>query len=59
MSSYSSNSKADLSGELSSLDIGSYNESSNNEEKEAANADIINTLSVCAACGKEGDGDII
>ena len=55
--SSNSSSKADLSGELSSLDIGNNNESSNNEEKEAANTEIINTATICANCGKEGDGD--
>ena len=49
-----SNNMADLSGALSALNIGSGNES-NNEEKEA----VTNTNSkiICAACGKEGDGD--
>ena len=52
MSSDISCSKADLSGALSSLNI-NVNES-NNEELEAAN---INSVAICAACGKEGDGD--
>ena len=53
----SSNSKADLSGELSLLNI-DVNESNNNEEKGgASNAEIISTVSLCANCGKEGDGD--
>ena len=51
MSSDISNSKADLSRALSSLDIGSNNEL-NNEEKEAVTN--INSVAICAACGKEG-----
>ena len=54
----SSAGSTDLSGELSSLNIGSGNESNNNEEKGgASNAEIISTVSLCANCGKEGDGD--
>ena len=50
-------SKADLSGELSLLNI-DVNES-NNEEMGggSSNAEIINAATVCANCGKEGDGD--
>jgi TPR repeat protein len=49
---------ADLSGALSTLNIGSGNESNNNEEEEAVtNAEIISTVAICAACGKEGSGD--
>ena len=45
------NNKEDLSGALSTLNIGSGNESNNNEEEE-------NTITmICAACGKEGEGD--
>ena len=54
MSSDISNSKADLSGELSLLNIGSGNQL-NNEEKEAVTN--INSVAICANCGKEGDGD--
>ena len=53
MSSNSSN-NVELSGELSLLNIGSGNES-NNEEKEAITK--INSVVLCANCGKEGDGD--
>ena len=48
---------ADLSGELSLLNIDGNESNKNKEEKEAANAEIINNISLCAACGKEGDGD--
>ena len=45
------NNKEDLSGALSTLNIGN-NESNNNEEEEE------NTITmICANCGKEGDGD--
>ena len=44
---------SNLSGALSSLNIG--NTKSNNEEKDAATN--INSVAICAACGKEGDGD--
>ena len=69
--SSNSSSKANLSGALSSLNIDVNNES-NNEELEAANAEIINAATIigtsnnadnidnvitCAACGKEGEGD--
>ena len=54
--SSSSSSKANLSGALSSLNIGGGNES-NNDKQKAANVEIINTATICAACGKEGDGD--
>ena len=46
MSSSGSSSSTDLSGELSSLNIGSGNEK-----------ETINYVAICAACGKEGDGD--
>ena len=55
MSNSDSTCKANLSGELSLLNI-DVNES-NNEEKESANSEIINSITVCAACGKGGDGD--
>ena len=45
---------ADLSGALSTLNIGSGNESNNEEEEAVTN---INTATKCASCGKEGDGD--
>ena len=48
----------ELSGALSSLNIGSGNgngNESNNEEKEAVTN--INSVAICAACGKESDGD--
>ena len=55
-----SNNKTELSEALSSLNIGGSNES-NNEEKEASTNDSDRrnsvTTSICAACGKEGDGD--
>ena len=57
MSSDSSN-NVELSGALSSLNIGSGNgngNESNNEEKEAVTN--INSVAICAACGKESDGD--
>ena len=56
MSSDSANNSAELSGALSSLNI-NVNES-NNDKQEAANAEIINTVAICANCYREGDGDI-
>ena len=55
MSSESS-SNAELSGALSSLNIGDRNERSGGE-KDADDNNIINTAAVCANCGKEGGGD--
>ena len=49
-----SSSKADLSGALSSLNV-EDNELASNEEMHSNN--IIDTISLCAACGKEGDVD--
>ena len=46
MNSDSINNNSEFSGALSSLNIGS-NESNSNEEN----------ITICAACGKEGDGD--
>ena len=51
-----SSSNVEISRALSLLNVVGNNES-NNEELEAANTEIINTVSLCAACGKEGDGD--
>ena len=45
------------SGELSSLNIGSNNESNNEEKDEASNTDDTNTVTLCANCGKQGDRD--
>ena len=49
---------ADLSEDLSLLNIGSNNESNNNEEKEATSTETDNkntaTILLCANCGKEG-----
>jgi TPR repeat protein len=55
MDSDSINNMGELSGALSSLNIGSNNES-NNEEKESStnDNDNINTVTLCANCGKEG-----
>ena len=56
MSSDNINNDTEISGALSSLNIGSNNES-NDEEKVANNTDINTTaITTCAACGKEGDG---
>ena len=57
--SSNSSSEAGLSGALSSLNIGSNNESSNNEETGGATNDDndIHPAAICANCGKEGDGD--
>ena len=54
--SYNSCSKADLSGELSLLNI-DVNESNNEENEASTNAEIINTATKCTNCGKEGDSD--
>jgi hypothetical protein len=56
MSSDSINNDTDISGALSSLNIGGGDDDeNNNEEKVANNTDINNTaITTCAACGKEG-----
>ena len=59
MSSDNINKNAEIiSGALSSLNIGSSNNESNDEEK-AANNTNRNTaaITICAACRKDGDGD--
>ena len=52
---------ADLFEDLSLLNIGSNNESNNNEEKDATSTDTDNKNTVamllCANCGKEGGED--
>ena len=52
---YRGGSEAGLSDALSSLNIGSNQSKSNDEEKEAT--DDINTAIICANCGKEGPED--
>ena len=52
---YQGGSEAGLSDALSSLNIGSNQSKSNDEEKEAT--DDINTAIICANCGKEGAED--
>ena len=44
----------ELSGKLSSLNIGSNNESNNEEKDEVSSTDAINNVTLCANCGKEG-----
>jgi hypothetical protein len=57
MSSDNINKNLEISGALSSLNIGRSNNESNDEEKVANNTDINTTaITTCAACGKEGDG---
>ena len=55
MSSNSINNDTDISGALSSLNIGGDDESNNHEEKNVINdTDNIRTITSCANCGKEG-----
>ena len=55
MSSNNINSDADLTGALSSLNIGEADESNNNEEKNVINdTHTIRAITKCANCGKEG-----
>ena len=56
MSSDSICNNAELSGELSSLNIGS-NESNNDEKGGTINNNNVTTAILCANCGKEGGGD--
>ena len=54
MSNSENSNNTELSGALSSLNIGS-----NNEERETTNIDTdnINSATICACCDREGDGD--
>ena len=55
MSSDSINNDTDISGALSSLNIGGGDDDeNNNEEKVANNTHTIRAITKCANCGKEG-----